>query len=103
MSEVQGLPQWQCHKVVSAFKIVERKRAYSQDVDSSEGFTHKLLGDDGIAVVVGQDYMDRHQPLVGGYFVQYENGHQSFSPAEAFEAGYSSLTPVDPVDTVVPE
>jgi hypothetical protein len=33
--------------------------------------------------------MHKHKPQVGGYFVQYRDGYKSFSPAAAFEEGYS--------------
>ena len=33
--------------------------------------------------------------ILGGYFVQYDDGYQSWSPAAAFESGYSPLT-IDP-------
>jgi hypothetical protein len=33
--------------------------------------------------------------LVGGYYVVYEDGYDSFSPAAAFEAGYAALDGTD--------
>ena len=30
-------------------------------------------------------------PEVGGYYVVYEDGYKSFSPAGAFESGYTPL------------
>jgi len=41
--------------------------------------------------VVKAAYMWKHQPVVGGYFVTYKDGYQSFSPAGAFEEGYSRV------------
>jgi hypothetical protein len=40
---------------------------------------------------VDQAYMDKHKPEVGGYFVQYDDGYKSFSPAKAFEEGYTRI------------
>jgi hypothetical protein len=37
------------------------------------------------------DYLHKHNPQVGGYFVQYDDGYKSFSPARAFEEGYTRL------------
>lgn len=37
------------------------------------------------------EYMRKHKPQVGGYFVQYEDGYKSFSPAEPFESGYTRI------------
>ena len=34
------------------------------------------------------EYMTKHAPQVGGYYVLYEDGYASFSPAQPFEAGY---------------
>ena len=36
-------------------------------------------------------YVRKHQPKVGGYYVAYKDGYKSFSPAEAFEEGYSRV------------
>jgi hypothetical protein len=33
----------------------------------------------------------KHSPEAGGYYVQYKDGYTSFSPAEAFEEGYTRL------------
>lgn len=34
-------------------------------------------------------FMAKHNPKAGDYFVQYEDGYTSVSPANAFESGYS--------------
>lgn len=31
--------------------------------------------------------------LVGGYFIRYADGYESWSPLEAFEAGYREIVP----------
>ncbi|HLG97188.1 MAG TPA: hypothetical protein VKX49_12825 [Bryobacteraceae bacterium] len=36
-------------------------------------------------------YYRKHQPQPGGYFVVYEDGYESFSPAKAFEEGYTRI------------
>jgi hypothetical protein len=51
-----------------------------------------LLGDVGGIVSMLEDWHAKHAPHVGGYFVQYEDGYTSFSPAEAFESGYVRAT-----------
>jgi hypothetical protein len=45
----------------------------------------------GINRFVGAHFMIKHDPQVGGYFVEYEDGYESFSPAKAFEGGYTRL------------
>jgi len=35
--------------------------------------------------------MYKHKPEVGGYYVVYADGYKSFSPAQAFEEGYTRV------------
>jgi hypothetical protein len=43
------------------------------------------------AFPVSTEYVRKHKPVVGGYWVQYADGYQSFSPANAFEEGYTLI------------
>lgn len=82
------LPEWQCHKKVWAFKIfniLERK--------GETGYVSYVLSDGASAVVyVSMEYVEKHKPEVGGYYVRYQDGYESYSPAGAFEEGYSLIT-----------
>ncbi len=40
---------------------------------------------------VDAKYIAKHNPEVGGYWVRYDDGYESFSPAAAFEEGYSRV------------
>jgi hypothetical protein len=40
---------------------------------------------------VSADYIRKHNPQVGGYYIAYTDGYRSYSPAEAFEAGYTRI------------
>ena len=42
-------------------------------------------------VYVSGDYLGKHTPQLGGYYVVYDDGYSSFSPAKAFEEGYTRL------------
>jgi hypothetical protein len=75
-----SLPEYQCHKVVRAMQIAQ--------VNWMAGGA-ELIGYNTISV--GIDYMTKHQPKVGGYYVAYDDGYESWSPSEAFEAGYTKL------------
>lgn len=45
---------------------------------------------------VSQEYFNHHTPEVGGYYVKYSDGYESYSPAKAFEEGYSPFgKPID--------
>jgi hypothetical protein len=49
-----------------------------------------LISDHG-PVPVTLEYMSKHKPEAGGYFVIYGDGYESFSPARAFEEGYTLI------------
>lgn len=79
------LPKYQCHKIVRAAKItrmVENDREHSLDM--------RLEGIEGY-VSLSLNWGRKHQPQVGGYYVAYEDGYTSYSPAAAFDAGYAPL------------
>lgn len=40
---------------------------------------------------VDADFVHKHKPFAGGYYVVYADGYKSFSPAEAFESGYTRM------------
>ena len=97
------LPLYQSHKKVWAAKI-ERI-----DIRVPEEFADLLLNG-GFEVSVTDTWLGRHTPpgrtlkdLIGGYFVRYDGGYESWSPAEAFEVGYTLVRPVtdlqDALDT----
>lgn len=88
-----NLPLYQSHKVVTAAKID------AVEVIESDGTGRLLLaaGDVVHVHVVTPEYMAKHQPVAGGYYVRYEDGYESFSPAEAFEAGYRAIDAGDPL------
>lgn len=112
------LPLYQCHKRVRAAKITHIEPVGRDDVFREQKERLRLdfvdrvptqeplfaAGDDGHVLVLGEigkhvivssDWLFKHTPAVGGYFVQYLladghlNGHTSFSPDRAFEEGYT--------------
>lgn len=101
------LPRWQCHKVVRAAKVMsiayERANGAGAAILEvavryvADSATDRFKFDEQEAptgratVTVGEEYVRKHNPNVGGYYVRYEDGYESFSPAAAFEAGYSLL------------
>lgn len=76
----EKLPLWQCYKRVRAAKILAIE-------------TRTLLQlEGGIFWRVEVGYHEKHKPRPGGYYVLYEDGYESFSPAETFEAGYDRIS-----------
>jgi hypothetical protein len=83
------MPKYRCHKEVWALKI-------SSIVDPTQPGNES----DGSRMIhptdtryepfrVPHGYMRKHSPEVGGYYVVYADGYESYSPEKAFEDGYS--------------
>ena len=81
MSVSTEMPRYRCHKEVWALKIAK-----------IDGTTLTPENERYAPFEVEQAYLDKHQPKAGGYYVVYKDGYKSFSPAEAFEDGYSIIT-----------
>jgi hypothetical protein len=89
MNASQEMPKYECHKKVWALKIAAIDYNQSEDDTITATITP---ADDGYApFVVDEAYTNKHKPEVGGYYVVYEDGYKSFSPAGTFESGYTRL------------
>ncbi len=81
------MPQYQSHKKVWALKILTvNSSGTPEDVGAILTFEHPY-GPRSVSA----EYYRKHQPKAGGYMVVYEDGYESWSPADAFEAGYTRL------------
>ena len=90
MSAAAEMPKYQSHKKVWALKIAGI--AYHQNKDTYCNGATILPADEGYARFdVDAEYLQKHNPQIGGYYVVYEDGYKSFSPAEAFESGYTRI------------
>lgn len=76
------LPRWKCNKEVWGDKIVEIRR------DGRDTFWVLACGR---TVYVRAAWAARGAPEVGDYYVLYDDGHNSWSPAKAFEDGYTRI------------
>lgn len=78
------LPRYQCHKKVWALKIAHLL-ANPRGVELH-------FEDQGYAPMqFPAEWIDKHKVEAGGYFVWYDDGYKSYSPAAAFEAGYTLI------------
>lgn len=79
--------QYDCHKVWAA---------QITGISPTDSLGQTLLlhgsGPEG-ATPVNSEWMQRHKPEVGGYYVIYEDGYTSYSPQAAFEKGYTLKPP----------
>lgn len=86
----EDLPRYRCHKVVQAAKIT--------DVELAGLMTARLILDGAEeGVVMKNMWVEKNSPgfdpksLGGGYLVRYADGYESWSPADAFEEGYTLI------------
>lgn len=87
------LPRWQSHKIVSGDKIVEIRQVDTASRTGMYDSGHRWVLACGVTLQVTLDLAARPGPQnpLGGYYVLYENGFESWSPAEAFEKGYTRI------------
>jgi len=86
------MPRYKCHKQVWALKISAIKRDGDGEDRESDGSAVITPAEDGYAPFkVDHEYMRKHKPQVGGYYVVYADGYKSWSPADAFEEGYTRI------------
>ena len=92
-SAMKEMPKYKCHKEVWALKIsgIDHKENPDKTGNSAAASYGAILHTekDFAAIEVSPEFMMKHKPEVGGYYVIYKDGYESFSPAEAFEDGYS--------------
>jgi hypothetical protein len=87
------MPKYKCHKEVWALKINSVEDLPNPDTSGTSGAASHgaiLNVEEGFAPIhVDGAFVAKHSPHAGGYFVVYQDGYKSFSPAEAFESGYA--------------
>lgn len=93
LSDLPKLPQYQSHKVVRAARI----RSTKMVGEMAWRLMLSELHESPVRVQVNQEWIVRRcngRAPEEGYFVVYEDGYTSWSPAAAFEEGYSLVDTV---------
>jgi rRNA maturation protein Nop10 len=92
------LPWYRSHKVVEAVRIhsIMARGEGGLSLLGSVDLGHSGYG---VEVMVDAAYVAKHQPKTGGYYVRYEDGYESWSPADAFEGGYTAVAAAGPEST----
>lgn len=95
-TEVYGvakLPVWKSHKLVFAARIMEQGTLHGspERIEDDSFQTWRL--ENGGSVSVSKSLYARVPGgvAVGGFFVRYDDGYESWSPAAAFEGGYTRI------------
>lgn len=89
------MPRYRSHKEVWALKI-ERVQMDADDARvegrETDGSARLFVEAPYDTIRVSSSYVRKHNPQAGGYYVVYKDGYQSFSPAQAFEEGYTRIS-----------
>lgn len=90
------MPKYQCHKQVWALKI--KSVLFTAPKTDGNGLSEcgrsaEIVPEEDKyePFMVDENYISKHNPKEGGYFVVYDDGYKSFSPADAFESGYTII------------
>jgi len=87
---IAEMPRYKCHKEVNAFKICS---VFPYDEDGLTELVFEEIDIDGspFNIFMNKEWIKKHSPEVGGYYVVYKGNYKSYSPAKAFEEGYTKL------------
>ena len=89
---IPQLPQYRCRKLVRASKIMRTSVDFTFSTPA-----YVLILNCITSVTVDLKWVEKHggkrglDSLVGGYYVVYDDGYTSWSPAKAFEEGYDRI------------
>lgn len=89
VTTTKQLPKWVSHKEIWGDKIIKIVRGAANVGTELTGDTWIIA--EGCAIPVTTSLVARSEPVVGDYYVKYADGYQSWSPAKAFEEGYTRL------------
>lgn len=91
MEETKMMPRYKCHKEVHAIRIA----AIEPRPENRCFILTAAAPFEGHTFSVGEDWRRRCPNnldlAVGGYYIVYKDGYESWSPAEAFEDGYTLI------------
>lgn len=88
MSETAAaaMPQYRSHKKVWALKVGDQIGV------NPDGSVVLTFADGGFSPkTIAKEVVSRYLPSPGDYYVVYEDGYESISPAKAFEDGYTRI------------
>ena len=85
------LPNYKPRDVVSAVQI------HFVTKDDNYCYIHYFLKTGGVRVIVNSlEYYEKNQPEEGGYFIQHEDGNDSYLPTNIFNSLYEQQIEEEP-------
>jgi hypothetical protein len=84
---MREMPRYVCSKMVWALRIAEINIDTLTITPADEGYA---------PFEVDREYVEKHRPQAGGYYVVYADGYRSYSPMKAFVEGYKRMDGTDP-------
>lgn len=91
MAAEAQMPKYRCFKEVWALKIASV--AFNGCDTTTDENPIVTVAFEGTTFAPKKFNLHRKPtPQVGGYYVVYEDGYESFSPAKAFEEGYALIS-----------
>jgi len=84
------IPRYRCHKEVFALKIASVDSVGTDTTTDENPIVTIHFVEDGHSPRT-VNLRGRPTPEAGWYYVIYEDGYASFSPAKAFEEGYTLI------------
>lgn len=91
------MPLYKCHKQVRALKIEEVTLHDPEGSNPPLEFAGGFIFPENKSyppIPITAEFWHKHKPQPDGYFIQYADGHTSYSPAKAFEEGYTVVDPI---------
>lgn len=89
MSLIREMPRYKSEKEVWALKI----RSIDTLFHECKGAVITPAEDGYAPFEVSDEYMKKHQPELGGYYVRYRGRHESYLPGGVFEQWYKRIPP----------
>lgn len=91
------LPEYKSHKIIRSAKIVaiNPEMFDGQNTQIHPGALEVLVDSITYCITPSSTFWNRCAPIIGGYYVVYEDGFDSYSPEKAFMNGYTRINEGD--------
>ena len=86
MTEAE-LPKYVCHKEVHALQI-DQVICRFNDLKQETKYALRPVDRNYNLITVNEQWIRKHNPAPGGYYVVYADGYASYSPKRSFEEDY---------------